>query len=104
MQTTTPCEVSDKDYQEIKKVLKAQGFNNTRVNLCKQILTDKKCFTAFQIKEIVALFDFEDSRLDLAKYSYDYCIDKNNFIVKVGQSLEFSTSQDDLFKYVQTKK
>ncbi|HBX51359.1 MAG: hypothetical protein A2275_18445 [Bacteroidetes bacterium RIFOXYA12_FULL_35_11] len=99
-----PCEILNKEFLEIKDAIKKQNFNNTRVTIAKQIISSQKCpFTSFQIKEIVKLFDFEDSRLDVAKFAWDFCMDKQ-FYFKVHEALDFDVSKTELSKYTSTKK
>ena len=74
----TPCYVGQADFQLILESIKKEAFSETKVSLTKQILSSKNCFTTSQIKEMVQLFDFEEPKLEIAKYAYDYCIDKQN--------------------------
>lgn len=98
-----PCNVLDKEFQEAKELIKKQSFNGTRVQVAKNTVAAKKCFTSFQIKEIVKLLDFEDSRLDVAKYSYDYCQDKDNYL-RVIESFDFDATKNELMNYIKSKK
>jgi len=98
----TNCTVSTTDMADIKKSINAASFDNTKITTAKQILAAKKCFTVAQIKEILQLFSFESSKLEVAKYAYDYCVDKSNYY-QVNDVFSFSSSKDDLNKYVQSK-
>lgn len=44
-----------------------------------RILARENCLTSIQIMEIVQRFEFENSKLELAKYAYDYCFDPDNY-------------------------
>ncbi len=96
------CAVTSTDMQDIKKSINAASFDNTKITTAKQILSAKKCFTVAQIKEILALFSFESSKLEVAKYAYDFCVDKSNYY-QVNDVFSFSSSKDDLSNYVQGK-
>lgn len=98
-----PCDVSVAELEQIKESIKSQNFNNTQVTLAKQALSSKPCFEALQIRDIVGLFSFESSKLEIAKYAYDYCEDKNNYFL-VNDAFSFSSSVDDLNKHIQSKK
>jgi hypothetical protein len=100
--TNTNCTVSASDMTDIKKSINAASFDNTKITTAKQILAAKKCFSVAQIKEILQLFSFESSKLEVAKYAYDFCIDKSNYY-QVNDVFSFSSSKDDLTKYVQSK-
>lgn len=97
-----PCGVSAVEVEQIKESIKSQSFNNTQVTLAKQAFSSKPCFKALQIREIVSLFSFESSKLEIAKYAYDYCEDKNNYFL-VNDAFSFSSSIDDLNKYIKSK-
>ncbi len=100
--TTTPCQVTDIDFVQVKDAISKQSFNSTKVTVAKQVIAAKQCFSADQVREIVKLFSFEDSRLEIAKYAYDYCIEKRNYF-KVNDAFSFSSSTEELAKYINSK-
>ena len=94
------CTVSNTDYSQIKSSIEKERFASTKVNVAKQALQAKKCFTVEQIIGILQLFTFEDNKLDLAKFAYVYCIDKENYY-RVNDVFTFSTSKDELNRFLQ---
>ena len=48
------------------------------------------------------LFTFEASKLDYAKYAYDYCWEKNNYY-QVNDAFEFESSIEELDAYIGTR-
>lgn len=94
------CTVTMNDMNDIKSSINNASFDNTKITLAKQVLSAKKCFMVSQIKEILQLFSFESSKLEVAKYAYDFCSDKSNYY-QVNDVFSFSSSKDDLTKYVQ---
>lgn len=58
----------------------------------------KKCFTVSQIKSIVKTMSFENDKLEVAKYAYDYCIDKQNYY-QLSDVFDFSSSTTDLMNF-----
>ncbi len=97
-----PCFVSIEDMSQMKAALKKQDFDDTKVSLAKQIIRENKCFTASQIKEIVNLFGFESSKLEIAKYGFDFCVDKKNYYI-VGEAFSFESSVNELMDYIKNK-
>ncbi len=97
-----PCSVSAIELEQIKASIKNQSLNKTQVTLAKQALSSKPCFTSLQIREIVSLFSFESSKLEIAKYAYDFCEDKSKYFF-VNDAFSFSSSVDELNKYIQSK-
>lgn len=97
-----PCIVTEPDFQQVKESINKQSFNATKVTIAKQIIQAKQCFTALQIRDLMKLFSFEESKLDIAKYAYDFCINKRDYF-QVNDAFTFSGSVDELSKYISTK-
>jgi hypothetical protein len=93
------CMVSDGDFQDIIASLKSQPFENSKLSSAKEVVRSKKCFNSFQIREILNLFSFEQNKLDLAKYCYAFCIDRENYY-KINNCFAFPRSADDLNKFI----
>ncbi|HRY33304.1 MAG TPA: DUF4476 domain-containing protein [Bacteroidales bacterium] len=97
-----PCLVSTEEFNLVKETVNKQSFNATKVTVAKQVISAKKCFTAQQIREIMKLFGFEESKLEIAKYAWDFCIDKQNYF-SVNDAFTFSSSIEELNKFIQSK-
>jgi len=100
---TPACEVSQKDFTDIKNQISKQSFINTKVNIAKQNLKDKKCFKTEQIIELLSLFPYSDTKMDIAKYAYDYTTDQGNY-VKVADAFSFSSDKNKFLEFLKTKK
>lgn len=94
------CTVSNTDYNQIKSSIEKERFASTKLTLAKQALQAKKCFTVEQIIRILQLFTFEDNKLELAKFAYEYCIDRENYY-RVNDVFTFSSSKDELNRFLQ---
>jgi len=95
-------EMSSVDFTRAKQTLRNEMFENTRVDLAKQII-NSNYFTSQQVKELLLLFTFENNKLDLAKYAYGYTVDKNNYYL-VSDQFTFSNNKDELARYIRTYK
>ncbi|NJK95670.1 MAG: DUF4476 domain-containing protein [Bacteroidales bacterium] len=93
------CRISEAEMNEIAVNIKQQSFDNTRMETAKQIVKAKQCFTVFQIKQLIEIFTFENSRLELAKFCYGYCTDQSDYY-KLNNSFSFSRSVDDLNRFI----
>jgi hypothetical protein len=87
------------DFADAVTSIKSKGFEETKLTLAKQI-GGSNCFTTAQVKTIMGLFGFEDSKLDFAKFAYGHTVDVNNYF-KVNDAFGFSSSVDELNKYIQ---
>lgn len=97
-----PCEVSTSEFQAAKTQINKESFNNTKINLAKQIIKTKKCFKTAQIIELLKLFAPNDAKMDIAKYSYDFTTDKENYY-KIADSFTFTSDKDAFLKFLKTK-
>ena len=88
-------------FGKAKQSISSKGFDDTRLSTAKQV-AKANCLTTEQIIEIMKVFGFEDTRLDFAKYAYDYCFDQNNYYT-VGEGFSFDSSTEELNEYIETK-
>ncbi len=89
------------DYSTAKSSISAKSFDEGKVTMCKQIIRSN-CPTSDQVKGIVSLLDFEASKLEVAKYAYEYCYDVNNYF-KVNGAFDFDSSIKELDEYIQSR-
>lgn len=97
-----PCIVTDQEFSQILISIKKESFNNTKLVLARQILRSKQCFTTQQVKEIAKLFSFDDTRLDIAKFAWDYTIDRDNYY-QIADVFSFKSHKDELMKFLEGK-
>ncbi len=93
-----PYPMTPQDFSQAKSSISAKSFEDSKLTMAKQIVRSN-CLTAQQVKELMLLFDFEDSKLDLAKFAYDYTFDLGNYY-KVNDAFEFESSIDELNTYI----
>lgn len=86
-------------FNQFKQTVENASFNNTKLAVAKQTI-DVNYFTAQQVKELVELFSFETSRLEIAKYCFKRCTEQNNYFI-VSNALNYSSSREELMKYMQ---
>lgn len=88
-------------FGKAKQTISSKGFDDTKLSTAKQV-AKANCLTTDQIIEVMAIFGFEESRLDFAKYAYDFCFDQNNYF-NVSQGFSFDSSTEELNEYIETK-
>jgi len=93
---TTP--LKDIEITNLKSFLGKEEFENRKLQAAKQLISGK-CLNFNQLKEVMSLFEFEKSKLDLAKFGYHYVQDIDNYTV-VQETFEFGESNSDWKKYV----
>ncbi len=93
-----PWPMTYQDFEEARATILSKTFDDTRLSLAKQII-QSNCMFSDQIKDLVAAMEFEDTKLELAKFAYGYTYDIGNYF-KVSQALEFEFSVDELNEYI----
>jgi hypothetical protein len=88
-------------FVKAKQTIESKGFDDTKLSTAKQVVK-ANCLTTDQIIEVMTTFGFEESRLDFAKYAYDFCFDQNNYY-NVSQGFTFDSSTEELNEYIETK-
>jgi hypothetical protein len=80
--------------QEISR----QNFDSNRLQIAKQVISTNQ-LTSAQITDIMRLFSFESSRLEIAKFAYNYVVDPQRYFM-VNNAFSFSSSVDDLNRFI----
>lgn len=90
--------MSVSDYNDAQNSIKETSFEDTKLSTAKQI-ADVNCLDVAQIKGIMKLFSFEDSKLEFAKYCYATCYDKKNYF-KLNDAFTFDSSKKEMNEYI----
>ena len=85
-------------FAQAKQSIKSKSFEDDRLKIAKQILNNN-CVTTNQVKELMDVMTFENSKLELAKYCWGYTYDVKNYYL-VNDAFTFSSSIDDLNDYM----
>lgn len=90
------------DYESARGSIKSKSFSDSKMTLAKQI-TKNNCLSAAQVAGIVELFDFEDDRLEYAKFAWDYCMEPERYY-KVNDAFEFESTIEELDQYINARR
>ncbi len=90
--------MNHEDYEDAKRSISGKDFEDTKLSMAKQI-TGANNLLAEQIRGIMKLFTFENSKLEFAKFAYSHCCDKSNYY-KVNDAFEFDSSSTELNRYI----
>ena len=93
-----PMPMSDGEFGEAKASIESKGFEESKMTLARQI-GDSHCFSTAQVKGVMGLFGFEETKLEFAKYAYEHTHDIGNYY-KVNDAFSFESSIDELNKYI----
>ena len=93
-----PVAMDNASFGDAKATIKNATFDETMRSTAKGIINNNY-FTTDQVMELVGLFSFDESKLDIAKAAYARTLDHNNYF-KVANALTFSSSKDDLNSFL----
>jgi len=93
-----PWPMTPADFSGAKASIQKQSFSDTQFKVAQQIF-NSNCLTSSQVKEIMLIFSFEETRLDFAKFAYGRTFDLGNYY-KVNDAFTFSSSIDELDAYI----
>ncbi|MFN5494063.1 MAG: DUF4476 domain-containing protein [Bacteroidota bacterium] len=96
--TGCPWPMQASDFAAAKNTIASKGFEDSKMSIAKQLISSN-CLFASQVREIMVLFDFEQSKLDFAKFAYGYTYDIGNYF-KVNDAFEFESSIEDLNQFI----
>lgn len=91
----------DAGFTQMKKSISGKTFDDAKMTVAKQA-TRNKCLTASQVKEVMAIFTFEEDKLEYAKFAYDYTYDQGNYYM-VNDVFDFEFTIDELNEYIESK-
>lgn len=90
--------MGDADFNDAKTSIASKSFEDSKMTIAKQI-TKANCLKVDQVKAIMGQFDYEESKLDFAKFAYPYTYDKGNYY-KVNDAFTFETSIEELNEFI----
>jgi hypothetical protein len=88
-------------FMKAKENISSNSFEDSKMTVAKQV-TKANCMTAEQIKDVMGLFSFEDSKLEYAKYAYDFCFNQGDYY-EVNTAFTFESSIEELNQYLESK-
>lgn len=91
--------MSSADFSQALSSIKGKTFSDSKLTLAKQI-TKSNCLTAAQISKITNLFDYENNKLEYAKFAYPFCYNPENYW-KVNEAFEFESSIEELNEFIE---
>ncbi len=93
--------MAPRNFSEALSTIEKQSFEETQLKTAKQV-TAVNCLSVDQIMQIANTFNFEDNKLEYAKYAYEFCTEPKNYF-KLNEIFSFSSNVDVLSDYVQSR-
>lgn len=102
-QTHSGCQIpmNDNDFQQAKATIASKNFEDTKLSIAKQIIISQ-CLLSSQVRQIMQIFNFESTRLEFAKFAYEYVYDPGNYF-QVNDAFQFESSVEELNRYISAR-
>ena len=94
-------QLDEHTFSDLTQSIINQNMEDTKQNVAKQGI-GKFCVTTSQVRQIMGIFNFEESKLEFAKWAYDRTSDRENYF-RVNDVFNFSISVDELQSYIKSK-
>lgn len=85
-------------FHDAMQSIQARSFESSKLTMARQII-ETNCLTAAQVRDVMLLFSFESSKLDIAKFAYTRTVDPNMYFM-VNEVFAYSASVQDLDNYI----
>lgn len=94
-------EMRSADFENAKIAIGKESFEDSKLKIMFQIIQNN-CFSTRQIAQLMQLQNFDETRLKVAKFALDYCVDPKNYY-SLNTLLTFDSSKNELIDYAQSK-
>jgi hypothetical protein len=96
-----PFPIKGPEQAELRGIILGENLEESKIEKVKIAIQDmdSACVLVSQTKELIMLFEFEETRLDFAKFMFAYTFDIDNY-EKLYTAFNFENSKDELKQYV----
>jgi hypothetical protein len=94
--------IADNTFADLMETIKRESFDDSRMAIAKSGI-DQHLFSSAQAKQLIGLFSFENSKLEIARILYGKTYDPKNYFV-VYSVFTFSKTKEELAEYIRTYK
>jgi hypothetical protein len=92
--------MSNEQFNNLRNAVKDSNFDDQRLEIAKQGIK-ANTLSIDQIRALIDVFSFESSKVEIAKFAYNYTPDKNRY-TELYSVFKFSSSTDEVIKYIST--
>jgi hypothetical protein len=93
-----PWPMEEGQFSDAINSVASKDFDDSKFTMAKQI-TGANCLTADQVRRMMSELDFEDSKLQYAKFAYSKTYDIGNYY-KLNDAFDFESSIDELNEHI----
>lgn len=86
------------NFTQAKQAIANETFESDKEDVAMQII-GANCLYAMQVKDILDVFDYESTKLDVAKFAYHHTLDLGNYFL-VNSTFEYDYTKEELNEYI----
>lgn len=93
-----PWPMTESQFASARNSISSKTFEDSKLTTARQV-AGANCLTADQVRDIMNLFTYEDSKLEFAKFAYGNTYDIGNYY-KVNDAFTYELSIDELNEHI----
>jgi hypothetical protein len=93
--------MNDREFTQVLSAMQKEWYEGNKLKSAQHIV-NTNYFTSAQVKLMLQMFSFESNKLDLAKLAYAKTVDQRNFYLTVSDAFAFSSSKDELARFIRS--
>ncbi|MFQ3575227.1 MAG: DUF4476 domain-containing protein [Cytophagales bacterium] len=94
--------MSGAEFNEGLELIKNQAFSETKMKVAKQFVSSG-CVSLAQTRQLIAEFGFDDQKLEIATFAYQYSNERKRFFM-LNDAFSFSGTKDKFNKFLEANK
>lgn len=91
--------MNDREFSRVLEAMDREWLESNKMKSASQIISTNS-LTSVQVKQMLQQFQMENNKVDLAKQAYGKTVDQRNFMATISDVFSFSTSRDELARYI----
>ncbi|MFN8153885.1 MAG: DUF4476 domain-containing protein [Bacteroidia bacterium] len=94
-----PMCMHEESFRELVCTIDHQSFESTKMQIAKQAIRQHGVISTDQVSELMRLMTFESSKLELAKFAYQYTVDQGHYF-RLFNEFTFDSSVRELSNFI----
>ena len=91
--------MNDREFSRVLDAMEKEWLESNKMKSASQIISTN-FLTSAQVRQMLQLFTFENNKVDLAKQAYGKVVDQRNYMATISNEFSYSSSKDELARYI----
>lgn len=93
-----PWPMDESQFAGVRNSVASKTWDESRLTIAKQVV-GSNCLTAAQVRDLMTIMEWEETKLDFAKFAYAYTFDLGNYY-KLNDAFEWEDSIEELNMHI----